>query len=126
MSNSDANNSYLTNVNTNSPSPSPSCSSIRSPLTTSTTCSTSTSPLSTTPRRIVKAKLRLAWRYFNNSKDYLLNVECVLCSSIILRKSSSTSNLLHHIQAQHNTEYQTLNKAMKLQTPTSDLSNILP
>ncbi|CAF3929821.1 unnamed protein product [Rotaria sp. Silwood1] len=125
MSNSDVNNSRLTSMNTNSSSSSIINSTPTSPS-TSSICSTSTSPLSITPRRIVKAKRSLVWRYFKDMKDDVLNVECVLCSSVITRKSTSTSNLLHHIQTQHNVEYQHLNKVMKSQTQTSDSTTRLP
>ncbi|CAF4261025.1 unnamed protein product [Rotaria sp. Silwood2] len=125
MSNSDGNNSRLTSMNTNSASSSIINSTPTSPP-TSSICSTSTSPLSITPRRIVKAKRSLVWRYFNDMKDDVLNVECVLCSSVITRKSTSTSDLLHHIQIQHNVEYQHLNKVMKSQTQISDSTTRLP
>ncbi|CAF1449987.1 unnamed protein product, partial [Rotaria sp. Silwood1] len=125
MSNSDVNNSRLTSMNTNSSSSSIINSTPTSPS-TSSICSTSTSSLSITPRRIVKAKRSLVWRYFKDMKDDVLNVECVLCSSVITRKSTSTSNLLHHIQTQHNVEYQHLNKVMKSQTQTSDSTTRLP
>ncbi|CAF4563991.1 unnamed protein product [Rotaria sp. Silwood2] len=125
MSNSDVNNSRLTLMNTNSSSSSIINSTPTSPS-TSSICSTSTSPLSITTRRIVKAKRSLVWRYFKNMKDDVLNIECVLCSSVITRKSTSTSNLLHHIQTQHNVEYQHLNKVMKSHTQTSDSTTRLP
>ncbi|CAF3855890.1 unnamed protein product [Rotaria sp. Silwood1] len=112
-------------MNTNSSSSSIINSTPTSPS-TSSICSTSTSSLSITPRRIVKAKRSLVWRYFKDMKDDVLNVECVLCSSVITRKSTSTSNLLHHIQTQHNVEYQHLNKVMKSQTQTSDSTTRLP
>ena len=32
---------------------------------------------------------------------------------VVTRKSTSTSNLLHHIQMRHDTEFQIVNKAMK-------------
>jgi hypothetical protein len=98
---------------------------LSSPM-TDPVCVTSPSHLSTTPRRIVKAKRSLVWRYFSIIKGDELNVECVLCSSTILRKSTSTSNLLHHMQTQHNSEYQNINKSMKSQMRTSDSSPRLP
>jgi hypothetical protein len=124
MSNSDDNNSHLTTIVINSPSSSTANLTITSPTTIDEICSAPTSSISTTPRRIVKAKRSLVWKYFSNSKDDIFNAECLLCSSVILRKSTSTSNLLHHIQAQHNTEYQHFNKAMKTQTRTSDSSRL--
>ena len=126
MSNLDANNSRSTNVNTISLSLSTLNLSLMSPPPTDILCSTSTIPISISGRRIVKAKRRLVWRYFNNSDDNLLNVQCILCSSIILRETSSTSNLLHHIQTQHNSEYQNMYKAKKLQTRTTVSSSRLP
>jgi len=59
-------------------------------------------------------------------KDNELSVECVLCLSIIPRKSTSTSNLLHHLQTQHNCEYQNINKSMKSKIRMFDLTSRLP
>ncbi|CAF2086686.1 unnamed protein product [Rotaria magnacalcarata] len=87
---------------------------------------TSTSGASVTPRSIVKAKRSLVWRYFKVTINDLLNVESVLCSSIICRKTSSTSNLLYHMQTHHSLEYLNLNKSMKLQGRQSDLTGRLP
>ena len=88
------------------------------------TVSTSTSSISQTSRRLVKAKRSLVWRYFKNSDDKSLNAECILCSSIISRSSTSTSNLLHHIQARHKDAFQVMNKSMK--SKTTELSQRLP
>jgi hypothetical protein len=74
------------------------------------------SSITITPRRSVKAKRSLAWRYFKVLDDTTLDVECLLCSATIPRTSTSTSNLLHHIQTRHDTEYQLVNKAMKSKT----------
>ncbi|CAF4343054.1 unnamed protein product, partial [Rotaria sordida] len=86
---------------------------LTSPSSTNAPISTSPSSSSTTPRRILKPKRSLVWRYFNTINHDELHVECVVCSSTIIRKSTSTSNLLHHIQSQHNSEYQNINKSMK-------------
>ena len=126
MLNTDTSNLDSTSFTTN-PSP-----SIQSAMTSppsvgaATICNNSISPSSTTPRRIVKAKRSLVWRYFNAVKDEAYNVECTLCSSVILRRSTSTSNLLHHMQTQHNSDYQHINKSMKSQALTSESSGRLP
>ncbi|CAF4385098.1 unnamed protein product, partial [Rotaria sordida] len=56
MSNSDANNLHLTNASTMSSSLSTFDSTLMSPPPTDIIFSTSITPISTTPRRIVKAK----------------------------------------------------------------------
>ena len=66
------------------------------------------------PRRSVKAKHSLVWRYFKSLDDKSFDAECLLYSSIIT--CTSTSNMLHHIQTCHNNEFQIVNKAMKLKT----------
>jgi hypothetical protein len=71
------------------------------------------SSITLTPRRSVRAKRSLVWRYFKMLGDKSFDTECILCSSIVARTSTSTSNLLHHIQARHDSEFQIVNKAMK-------------
>ena len=75
------------------------------------------SSITLTPRRSLKAKRSLVWRYFKVLSDKSLNAECMLCSSVVTRTSSSTSNLLHHIQTRHDNEFQIVNKSMKSRTP---------
>lgn len=77
-------------------------------------------------RSIVKAKRSLVWRYFKSIHNDSFNVECIICSSVVLRKTTSTSNLLYHLQIHHNLEYSNLNKSMKAQARQSDLSGRLP
>jgi hypothetical protein len=77
------------------------------------------SSITLTPRRSVKAKRSLVWRYFKASDDNSFDAECILCSSTISRTSTSTSNLLHHIQSRHDTEFQIINKSMKSKTTES-------
>ena len=83
-------------------------------------------PAESGTKTIVKAKRSLVWRYFTPVSDHSLNVECILCSCVILRKTTSTSNLLYHIQIHHNVEYLNLTKTMKSKTKKSDLSGRLP
>jgi hypothetical protein len=71
------------------------------------------SSITITPRRSIKAKRSLVWRYFKILDDKSFDAECILCSTIVTRTSTSTSNLLHHIQARHDSEFQVVNKAMK-------------
>ncbi|CAF4717369.1 unnamed protein product [Rotaria sp. Silwood2] len=115
-------------MSTDSSSLSVTNSILASPSSTNAPISTSPSSSSTTPKRILKPKRSLVWRYFNTINHDELHVECVLCSSIIIRKSTSTSNLLHHMQTQHNSEYQNINKSMKSksQMPTTASTPRLP
>ncbi|CAF1096035.1 unnamed protein product [Rotaria sp. Silwood1] len=80
--------------------------------------SSSTSNLTTTPRRILKAKRSLVWRYFKIENDSF-DVECILCSSTVPRTSTSTSNMLHHLQIRHKLEYELINKATKSKNDAS-------
>jgi hypothetical protein len=91
---------------------------ITSSFDNSTTNLTTTLPssITLTPRRSVKAKRSLVWRYFKVLDDKSLNAECMLCSSVVPRTSTSTSNLLHHIQTRHDNEFQIVNKTMKSRT----------
>ncbi|CAF1969202.1 unnamed protein product [Rotaria magnacalcarata] len=86
----------------------------------------STSPQPKPSRKIVKPKRSLVWRYFNVLQHSVLNVKCLLCASIVIRKSTSTSSLLHHLQIQHSAEYQTLIRSMKSITGTSNATTRLP
>lgn len=63
-----------------------------------------------TPRPSLKAKRSLVWRYFTPCND-TLDAECMLCTTSVARTSTSTSNLLYHIQAHHPNEYLIVNKA---------------
>lgn len=83
---------------------------------TTTITTALSSSITVTPRRSVKAKLSLVCRYFKGLDDVTLDVECLLCSATIPRPSTSTSNLLHHIQTRHDTEYQLVYKALKSKT----------
>jgi hypothetical protein len=74
------------------------------------------SSITLTPRRSVKAKRNLVWRYFKVLDDESFDTECILCSSIVARTSTSPSNLLDHIQTCHDNEFQIVNKAMKSKT----------
>jgi hypothetical protein len=76
------------------------------------------SSITITPRRSIKAKRSLVWRYFKILDDKSFDAECILCSTIVARTSTSTSNLLHHIQARHDSEFQVVNKAMKSKSAT--------
>ena len=78
------------------------------------------SSVTLTPRPSVKAKRSLVWRYFRVIDEKSFDVECVLCCSKVPRKSTSTSNMLHHVQTRHENEYQVVNKAMR--SKTNDLS----
>lgn len=66
-----------------------------------------------TPRPTLKAKRSLVWRYFRLIDEKLFDVECILCSMKVPRKSASTSNMLHHLQTRHANEHQLVNKAMR-------------
>ncbi len=65
-------------------------------------------------------KRSLVWRYFKVLDDESFDAEYILCSSIVVRTSTSTSNLLHHIQTRHDNEFQIVNKAMKSKTNAAD------
>lgn len=84
---------------------------------TSSSTSSSSSAVAT-PRPQLKAKRSLAWRYFRTIDEKSLDVECILCFAKVPRKSTSTSNMLHHVQTRHETEYQLVNKAMRSRTMT--------
>ncbi|CAF1597382.1 unnamed protein product [Adineta ricciae] len=71
------------------------------------------SSITVTPRPTVKAKRSLVWRYFRTINEKSFDVECILCSTKVPRKSTSTSNMLHHVQTRHENEYQVVNKAMR-------------
>ena len=71
------------------------------------------SSITLTARRSVTAKRSLVWRYFRPLENNSYDVECILCTMVVSRKSTSTSNLLHHIQMRHDNEFQIVNKAMK-------------
>ncbi len=82
------------------------------------------SSITVTPRPSVKAKRSLVWRYFRVIDEKSFDVECILCSSKVPRKSTSTSNMLHHVQTRHENEYQMVNKAMR--SKTNDTPQRLP
>lgn len=82
------------------------------------------SSITVTPRPSVKAKRSLVWRYFRVMDEKSFDVECILCSSKVPRKSTSTSNMLHHVQTRHESEYHLVNKAMR--SKTGDTSQGLP
>lgn len=71
------------------------------------------------PRRSVKAKRSVVWRYFKSVDDQSFDVECILCSSMVARTSTSTSNLLHHVQTRHTNEYNIIHKTIKSKTHAS-------
>ena len=84
----------------------------------------SASLISVTPRPTLEAKRSLVWRYFQVIDEKSFDVECILCSTKVLRKSTSTSNMLHHVQTHHENEYQLVNKAML--SKTRDVPQRLP
>ncbi|CAF0798414.1 unnamed protein product [Didymodactylos carnosus] len=95
---------------------SPSLSIPPSPSSTTTSnTSISFTPNSSTAtqRKTVRAKRSHVWRYFKSNNDNTSNTTCVLCSTVINRQSTSTSNLFHHLEQSHIHEYQCIMKIMK-------------
>ena len=109
--------SYTSSIDTDSPHASADVSTVLSLANNITNIKTvSPSSITDIPRRSIKAKRSLVWRYFKSVDDNSFNAECILCSSVVACTSTSTSNLLHHIQARHDNEFQIVNKTMKLKT----------
>ena len=74
------------------------------------------SSITLTPRLSVRAKRSSVWRYFKSLDDKSFDVEYMLCSSIITRTLTPTSNILQHTQTRYDSEFQIVNNAMKSKT----------